>query len=104
MKRLIFSVLFTLLLISPANPLFADQKEDSGHHHEQKDEAPKADSVWGAMKYSGHHIKNGSVKAGSGIKHGSIKAGRGIKKGGKAMGRGFKKAGGSIKKFFAGGN
>ena len=103
MKNLFFSVLLTVILIAPVHPLLAGNQEDSGNHQEQKEgEAPKADSVWGAMKYSGHHIKKGSIKAGHGIKYGGVKAGQGIKTGGKAMGRGFKKAGGSIKKFFVG--
>ena len=61
----------------------------------QEDEEPKADSVWGAMRYTGYHIKKGSVAAGHGIKEGSVKAG-------KTMEKGFKKAGHSIKTFFVG--
>ena len=72
------------------------------HEGDKGEGPPKADSVWGAMKYTGYYIQKGSVKTGSEIKKGSIKAGEGIKKGGKTMGRGFKKAGSEIKGFFVG--
>ena len=77
------------LLIALAGAPLALQAEDSNKQGD--DQAPKVDSVWGGMRYTGYHIKKGSIKAGEGIKTG-----------GKAMGRGFKKAGSSIKKFFAG--
>lgn len=72
----------------------------------QEEEPPKADSVWGAMRYTGYHIEKGSVIAGHAIKNGSITAGHEIKDGsvkaGKTMEKGFKKAGSSIKTFFVG--
>lgn len=92
MRRFIIPVLLSVLFLTPFPSFGADSKNDSGTHQEQG-EAPKADSVWGALKYTGYHIEKGGVKAG-----------HGIKTGGKAMGRGFKKAGKSIKKFFVGGN
>lgn len=91
----ILSLIITFALSS--GTIWGEEDHDHG-----KDEAPQADSVWGAMKYSGHYIKKGSKTAGHEIKDGSIKAGKGIKKGGKATGRAFEKAGGSIKKFFVG--
>lgn len=95
------SLLFTLLFLgSIALPLHADSEQDGPYgdnssQTQSRDEAPEADSVWGAMKYTGYHIKKGSVKTGHVIKDGSVKAG-------KTMGKGFKKAGSSIKKFFVG--
>jgi hypothetical protein len=84
-KFIILFFLFTLPIAS-----LAEETQES-----QKDAAPEADSVWGAMRYTGYHIQKGSVTAGSEIKKGSIKAG-------KTMEKGFKKAGGEIKGFFVG--
>jgi L-aminopeptidase/D-esterase-like protein len=78
--------LLSALTFSPLTLHAADTNQQ-----QEKGQEPEVDSVWGAFKYTGYHIK-----------HGSVKAGHGIKTGGKAMGRGFKKAGHSIKKFFAG--
>lgn len=101
-RRLVFiSFLFTFLINLPLFQIKADE------------EAPKADSVWGAMRYTGYHIEKGSVTTGHAIKDGSVKAGKtmekgfkkaggGIKKGAQATGRGFKKAGKAIDKFFTG--
>jgi hypothetical protein len=95
MKKLI--ILFILCLL-PVTSWGEDAKEPSGDQKQEaskQDEPPKADSVWGALRYTGWHIEKGSVKAGSEIKKGSIKAG-------KTMEKGFKKAGSEIKDFFVG--
>ena len=96
--------LFSCLVVFSVAPVLHAENDDSQKHEESKpDEGPpEADSVWGAMKYSGYYIKKGSVTTGQSIKKGSIKAGEGIQKGGKTMGKGFKKAGHEIKGFFVG--
>lgn len=91
-------------------PILHTQAEETAEEHPQEqntDEgAPKADSVWGAMKYTGYHIKKGSITAGHAIKEGSVHAGKtmekGFKKAGSGIESGSKKAGHSIKKFFTG--
>jgi hypothetical protein len=81
-------------------------QKSSPEQESHEDEAPKADSVWGAMRYTGYHIQKGSVTVGHGIKEGSITAGHGVKDGsvkaGKTMEKGLKKTGHEIKGFFVG--
>lgn len=111
MKKIILTTLLTMVIsisfqIHPLFSSFAEEKaansnQDQGANSGAED-GEKVDSVWGAMKFTGNKIKDGSITAGHAIEKGGKAAGHGIVKGGKATGRGFKKAGHSIKTFFAG--
>ncbi len=93
-----FFVLWTFLCLSP---FFSSASETTENAETEKKESHD-NSVWGAMKFTGHKISEGGETAGHGIEHGGSEAGRGLKKGGQEMEKGFKKAGKSIKGFFVG--
>ncbi len=105
MGKTLFHILFLFIFfISPSSLLLAHEGDDQGAHHQKHapEEEAKPDNVWGALKFTGQKISQGSQRTGHEIKEGSKTAGRGIKKGGQATGRAFKKAGSSIKTFFVG--
>ncbi len=99
-KKYFFTLfaLWTYLCLCPSSGLASNTPENS----ETEKQESHDNSVWGAMKFTGHKISEGGETAGHGIEHGGTEAGRGIKKGGQEMEKGFKKAGRSIKGFFVG--